>query len=314
MPRTGRQRNAVIRSPLPENFRLTHPDRIVYPDLGITKRQVAEYYAQVAPWILPHVAGRPLVLVRCPEGIAGPHFFQKHPPTGLPETVERIEVREKHKTEIYLVLHDLAGMLALVQFGVLEFHTWGAHAAHIERPDQLIFDLDPDDGLPWKHVTAAAVMVREALAHVGLVSFVKTTGGKGLHVVAPVERRSDWPEVKSFGKALADVCVSAAPTQFTSNLSKAARRGRIFIDYLRNERGASAIASYSTRAREGAPVATPVAWEELSRIDGAASFSIVNMSRRLASLKRDPWEQFFDVKQSITASARKRLGLPTGKG
>jgi bifunctional non-homologous end joining protein LigD len=201
----------------------------------------------------------------------------------------------------------------LVQFGVLEFHTWGAHADNIERPDQLIFDLDPDEGLPWKRVTAAAVMVREALAHVGLVSFVKTTGGKGLHVVAPIERRSEWSEVKSFCKALADVCVSAAPTQFTSNLSKAARRGRIFIDYLRNERGASAIAPYSTRAREGATVAAPLAWEELSRIDGAASFSIVNMSRRLANLKRDPWEQFFDVKQSITASARKRLGLPAGK-
>ena len=314
MPRTRQPRNPATRSPLPENFRLTHPDRIVYPDLGITKRQVAEYFSQVATWVLPHLSGRPLVLVRCPEGIAGPHFFQKHPPTGLPETVERIQVQEKHKTETYLVLHDLAGMLALVQFGVLEFHTWGAHAANIERPDQLIFDLDPDDGLPWKHVTAAAVMVREALAHVGLVSFVKTTGGKGLHVVAPIDRRSDWPEVKSFCKALADICVSAAPTKFTSNLSKAARRGRIFIDYLRNERGASAIAPYSTRAREGARVATPLAWEELSRIDGAASFSIVNMSRRLASLKRDPWEQFFDVKQSITVSARKRLGLPTGKG
>src|SRR4029077_8530933 len=145
----------------------------------------------------------------------------------------------------------------------------------------IIFELDPDEGLLWKHVTGAAVMVREALAHVGLVSFVKTTGGKGLHVVAPIERRSDWPAVKSFCKALADVCVSAAPTQFTSNLSKAARRGRIFIDYLRNERGASAIAPYSTRAREGAPVAAPLAWEELSRIDGAASFSSVNIAERL---------------------------------
>jgi bifunctional non-homologous end joining protein LigD len=314
MPRTRQPRNAATRRPLPENVRLTHPERIVYPDLGITKRQVAEYYALVAPWILPHVAGRPLVLVRCPEGVAGPHFFQKHPPTGLPETVERIQVREKHKTESYLVVDDLAGILALVQFGVLEFHVWGAHAASIERPDQLIFDLDPDEGLLWRHVTSAAVTVREALAHLGLVSFVKTTGGKGLHVVAPIERRSDWPDVKSFCKALADICVSAAPTQFTSNMSKAARRGRIFIDYLRNERGASAIAPYSTRARAGAPVATPLAWEELSRIDRADSFSIVNISRRLESLKRDPWEQFFEVRQSITASARKRLGLPAGKG
>jgi bifunctional non-homologous end joining protein LigD len=313
MPRTRQPRNAATRSPLPENVRLTHPDRVVFPDLGTTKHQVAEYYAQVAPWILPHVAGRPLVLVRCPEGIAGPHFFQKHPPTGLSETIERIQVREKHKTETYLVLHDLAGILALVQFGVLEYHVWGAHAASIERPDQLIFDLDPDVGVPWKRVTGAAVMVREALAHVGLVSFVKTTGGKGLHVVAPVERRSDWPEVKNFCKALAEVCVNAAPTQFTSNLSKAARRGRIFIDYLRNERGASAIAPYSTRAREGALVAAPLAWEELSRIDGAASFSIVNIAERLTRLKRDPWERFFDVKQSITASARKRLGLAAGK-
>jgi bifunctional non-homologous end joining protein LigD len=304
----------VTGSPLPESVRLTHPDRVVYPDLGITKRQVAEYYAQVAPWILPHVAGRPLVLVRCPEGVAGPHFFQKHPPAGLPNTVERIQLREKNGIEAYLVARDLPGILPLIQFGVLEFHVWGARADNIERPDQIVFDLDPDAGLPWKQVTGAAVMLREALAHLGLVSFVKTTGGKGLHVVSPIERRSDWPEVKSFCKALTDVCVNAAPTQFTSNMSKAQRRGRIFIDYLRNDRGASAIAPYSTRAREGAPVAAPLAWEELSRIDGAASYSIVNIIDRLTRLKRDPWERFFDVKQSITASARKRLGLLAGKG
>ena len=228
--------------------RLTHPERVVYPDENITKRDLANYYATVAPWMLPHVADRPLAIVRCPEGMNGQCFFQKHPAAGMPDNLDRIQIREKDTTGTYLALHDIQGLLALVQFGALEIHAWGSKTDHVEYPDRIVFDLDPDPTVPWKRVVQAAQELRELLTDLKLKSFVKTTGGKGLHIVVPIAQKYSWSEVKQFAKNVTDQMIAAAPDQFIGTMSKAVRRGKIFIDYLRNERGSTAVVAYSTRA------------------------------------------------------------------
>jgi bifunctional non-homologous end joining protein LigD len=238
----------IKRSGLP--VELTHPDRLLFASSGLTKLGLATYYYAVAEWILPHLNHRPLSLVRCPEGAeAGKCFYQKHAAAGVPATLERIEIQEKNQKRPYLMANSLEGLLSLVQMSVLEIHSWGSRSDRLEQPDRLIFDLDPDEGLPWKRVVAAALRVRDLLAAHGLTTFVKTTGGKGLHVVLPISpRRPDWEAAKSFTRGVADLLVADAPTEFVANMSKAARRGKIFIDYLRNDRGATSIAPFSTRA------------------------------------------------------------------
>ena len=295
-----------LKPKLPD-IRLTHPDRVVYPDRGITKRDLAAYYAQVADWMLPHIIGRPLALVRCPAGVDGPHFFQKHPPEGLPSVVQRIRIQEKNQMNTYLIVNDLEGLVTLVQFGALEIHIWGARGDDVERPDRLVFDLDPDPAVGWGQVVEAAFLLRGTLSEIGLTSFVKTTGGKGLHVVVPVDRRLGWADVKPFCKAVAGLLETTAPERFLTNMSKAARRGKIFIDYLRNERGATAVAPYSCRARAGAPVAMPLSWEELSNVKGPQEFTVENVPQRLAGLKRDPWRDLVRTRQTVTAQARKLI-------
>ena len=219
--------------------RLSHPDKVLYPEDGITKLDLAHYYEQVAEWMLPHVENRLLSLVRCTDGARGRCFFQKHPGLGASDHLRRFEVVEKQKE--YLALYDLAGLIFLVQMGVLEIHIWGSQADHFEKPDRLILDLDPDPAVDWSHVVTAAKEVRLLLEEIGLVSFVKTTGGKGLHVVVPIRRRTDWDEAKAFCRAVADFLVAAAPDRYIATMSKAARKGKIFVDYLRNDRGATAI-------------------------------------------------------------------------
>lgn len=280
-------------------FRLTHPERVVYPDENITKRDLANYYATVAPWMLPHVADRPLAIVRCPEGMSGQCFFQKHPAAGMPDNLDRIQIREKDTTGTYLALHDIHGLLSLVQFGALEIHAWGSKTDHVEYPDRIVFDLDPDPTVPWKRVVQSAQELRELLADLKLKSFVKTTGGKGLHIVVPIARKYSWPEVKQFAKSVTDQMVAAAPDQFIGTMSKAARRGKIFIDYLRNERGSTAVVAYSTRARAGAPVSTPVSWQELARLKGPQQFTVENMPQRLKNMRTDPWAELSNLRQTI---------------
>lgn len=289
--------------------RLTSPDRVLYPDEGITKLELANYYRAVADLMLPHIANRPLVLVRCPEGQQKECFYQKHPPIGTPQTLRRIRVREKTKTEEYLVVDDLAGLVSLAQVGALEVHVWGSHADRLERPDRLIFDLDPDPDVPWTRVVASARQIREFLEELGLQSFVKTTGGKGVHLVVPVEPRHDWEEVKSFCNNVADAIVRADPRHYTSNMAKAARTGKIFVDYLRNARGATAIAPYSTRARPGASVSTPLSWKELSARVRADHYTVRNMLKRIASLKHDPWEGIAAVRQGLAKPMQKIASL-----
>ena len=289
--------------------RLTHPDRVLYPEQGITKLTLAEYYAAIADWALPHIAHRPLTLVRCPEGQGKECFYQKHLGPGVPGVIGGVEIPEKSGSETYPVIDNLAGLIALVQMSVLEIHLWGSTVKKLETPDRIVFDLDPDVGLPWERVTEAAIEMREALLGIGLQSFPKTTGGKGLHVVVPVAPKLDWDAIKEFAKWVAERFVKAYPDRFTSNMAKRARTGRIFIDYLRNGRGATAIAPYSARARPGAPVATPLFWEEVEKGVKPDAFTVATVPERLKKVKSDPWAEIGKVRQSISARVRKEIGI-----
>ena len=287
--------------------RLTHPDRILYPEEGITKRDLANYYWTIRDWALPHLACRAVSLVRCPEGRGKGCFFQKHPGSGMPEMLGRITITEKSGTGTYPVIANVAGLVALVQMGVLEIHPWGSTVKKLETPDRVTLDLDPDPGLPWPRVAEAALEMREALRGLGLESFVKTTGGKGLHVVVPLVPRLGWTEVEAFSRNLAEAVAARAPARYTTNPSKRARSGHIYIDYLRNSRGATAIGAYSPRARPGAPVSTPLFWEEVERAAPSAAFTVRTVPQRFATLQEDPWAGIGALRQSITIAVRKKL-------
>jgi len=303
-------------SPAPEAFAgvtLTHPDRVLFPEQGITKRDLAEFYASISDWILPHLAGRPLSIVRCPEGHDQECFYQKHANPGTPDVVRRVRIREGTGTVrgvgTYLYIDGLPGLIALVQMGVLELHPWGSRVEALERPDRMTLDLDPAPDVPWARVVETAVAMRARLAEIGLASFVKTTGGKGLHVVAPFLARHSWDDVKEFSRAVAQEFVRAAPDRFVATMTKSKRAGKIFLDFFRNTRGATAVAAYSTRARAGAPVSTPLTWEELARVEGGNAFTVETLPARLARLRADPWKGFFETRQSITAAMRRAVGM-----
>lgn len=289
-------------------LRMTRPDRVLYPETGITKKELAAYYAQVGDWILPHVGERLLSLVRCPEGHEMECFFQKHARPGIGEDIRTMSVQESGKKASYVYVDDLRGLLSLVQISTLEIHAWGSRVDRLERPDRLVFDLDPDPSLGWDHVVDGALRVRDRLDELGLDSWVKTTGGKGLHVVVPVERRTEWDDAKAFTKAVAEDLERREPKRFVSVMSKARRKGRIFVDYLRNGRGATAVATYSARAHPGAPVSTPITWEELQSGTRSDAYGVRNVIRRLAALDADPWEGFFEARQSITSRMRRDVG------
>ena len=293
---------------LPGKLGFTNLEKVLYPEQNLTKGELLAYYARVSSWLLPHVRGRPLTLVRCPDGHHRHCFYQKHATSGVPDAVGRVEIREEGgKREPYMVIEDLAGLLALVQLGALEIHTWVAHADQLELPDQLIFDVDPDPSLGWARVVETALELRTRLSELGLESFVKTTGGKGLHVVAPVKRRLSWEEHKEFARGLVVRLEREAPERYTANPRKERRKGRIFVDYLRNGRGATAIAPYSTRAREGAPVATPLAWTELEKPLVPSAFTVHTVPERLDALRADPWADYAGLRQSISAAARRSV-------
>jgi bifunctional non-homologous end joining protein LigD len=250
---------------------------------------------EIADRILPHVAGRVLSVVRAPLGSQAKTFYAKHPWPGLTH-VRAVEVGEK---EPMIAIDDVAGLVSLIQGGTVEIHPWGSRADDLERPDRLIFDLDPGEDVPWSAVIDAARETRAELQRIGLESFVKTSGGKGLHVVVPIEPRVAWDEAKTFTQDFAERMSRAHPDRYLATMSKRSRRGRVFIDYLRNGRGATAVAAYSTRARPHAPVSTPLAWEELSEGVRSDHFTIDNLRERLDFLRRDPWEGFFKVRQRI---------------
>ena len=283
---------------------LTHPDRLLWPADGVTKQGLADYYAGAAAWILPHLVGRPLSLVRCPDGLSGDCFYAKQAWAGLSAAVRRLAVGEGHTA---LALDDLDGLLALVQGSVLEIHPWGSSLKDLERPDRLIFDLDPGEDVAWGSVIAAALEVRDRLrSSLNLESFVKTAGGKGLHVVAPIVPSLTWSEATSLCKGVAVSMASDSPDRYVARMAKVARKGKIFVDYLRNARGATAVAAYSTRARPGAAVSTPLDWSELSEAVRADHYRVSNIDRRLGHLRRDPWEGFFEARQIAGGGQRSR--------
>ncbi|HET9606875.1 MAG TPA: DNA ligase D [Nitrospira sp.] len=304
--RTDDRSSKSRRKPGAHAGRLTNPDRVLYPDIGLTKAALADYYEQVAEWMLPHLRGRPLTLVRCPAGYQK-CFYQKHVNEKVPSAIGRIEIEEDEGRDTYMVAESPEALLGLVQMGVLEVHTWGATKDRLERPDRLTFDLDPDPSVPWAQVIEGAHLTKTLLEELGLVCFLKTTGGKGLHIVTPIQRTQGWEEVKTFAKMVADHLVTTIPQRFTSNMSKRVRKGKIFIDYLRNARGATAIAAYSTRAKPGAPVSVPIAWDELSKELPSDYFTVMNVPARLKRLRNDPWEAYGRSARRVTAEMGQRL-------
>jgi bifunctional non-homologous end joining protein LigD len=307
--KVAHQRNANAAAPpasaksVTAGLRFTHPDRVLYPRDGITKQELAEYYAAVNPWMMPHVANRPLTLVRCPQGIGKQKFFQKNAKPPLPKSIRAIPIADEGETLQYMAIDDQAGLISLAQMSVVEIHTWGAHADDPEKPDFLVFDLDPDPAVKWPDVIACAELMKKGLLELGLESYVKTTGGKGLHVCVPIARRVSWDEAKEFCRGLTELMVRLNPQAYVATMSKSQRTGKIFIDFFRNGRGATFIAPYSTRARDGAPVAMPLAWDELSTKIGADHFHVRNVMKRMARLSQDPWKDASSKKQVLSAAA-----------
>ncbi|MFY4729703.1 DNA ligase D [Nitrospira sp. BLG_2] len=288
-------------------MRISNPYRVLFPHDGITKLELVQFYERIAGWILPHLRGRPLTLVRCPEGHETGCFYQKHVTDQVHEAIDRVEVEEAEGRASYMVANTTAAVVALAQLGALELHTWGAKEDQLDRPDRMILDLDPAPDVPWKEVVEAAFLVKALLDELKLKSFVKTTGGKGLHVVVPLQRRHSWEEVKGFSKSLAGHLVRTIPARFTDNMSKRVRKGKIYLDFLRNGQGATAVAAYSTRAKPRAPVSVPLTWDECSPELRSDRFTLHNIEERLSQLVKDPWAEYAKVRQHLTMDMKRRL-------
>ncbi|HEY3516294.1 MAG TPA: DNA ligase D, partial [Gammaproteobacteria bacterium] len=290
-PATEPSRPTKKASDAKRRVKLTHPDKVLFPDPGVTKRQLADYWAEVADVALPFLAQRPLTLFRCPDGYGAHCFYQKHVGVGVPAVVPRVAIKEGE--DPYAAIDGVESLLGLVQIGVLELHVWGSRAEHLDKPDVIVLDLDPAPDVPWSEVARAAVDVKTRLEGLGLNAFVKLTGGKGLHVVVPVHPGPTWPAVKKFTHAFVNEMVREEPRRFVASMAKIKRTGKIFIDYLRNDAEATAIGAYSPRARAGAPVALPVEWDELDA--GAAEaprFGLREVPKLIRARKRDPWAGF----------------------
>lgn len=288
--------------------RLSNPNRVLYERAGITKLDLARYYESIADWILPQLMDRPLSLLRCPSG-EGNCFFQKHPRDAIDTSVPRVDIVEKHGTRTYVYVHVLADLIALVQAGTLELHPWGSRVDNVDKPDLIVLDLDPSPEIQWAEVLRVAGTLRERLERIGLTPFVRLTGGKGLHLVVPLRRRDGWDAVKAFARAVCEAHVRDEPKKLTANMSRTRRRGRIFLDYLRNGRGATAIASYSTRAHPHAPVSVPVRWEELNEALKSDHYRVDTLPQRLAALREDPWAEFDSARRQITKAMRRSVSM-----
>ena len=275
---------------------LSHPDRVYWHDVNVTKRDLADYYVKVWDWMKPHLVGRAIALVRCPEGAdMGQCFFQKHASGGV--TAKHLHLVAEKGDKI-IAIDDLAGLISLVQAGVLEIHTRGSTIDHLDKADRLVFDLDPGPGTGWKEIVAAARDVRDRLAQIDLRTFLKTSGGKGLHVVLPIVP-TPWERAKAFTQIVARAMEADEPDRYISTATKAKRDGRIFIDYLRNSREATAVAPFSTRSRPGAPVSVPIEWSELGALKSASQYTVLNVTQRLSRMKKDPWADIGRVRQVL---------------
>ncbi|MGE5170309.1 MAG: DNA ligase D [Rudaea sp.] len=290
---------------------ISNGSKLLYPESGITKLDVARYYEAVGELIVPHLRERPLTLVRCPNGWDKPCFYQKHASGAVSEHIDRIDIRDSGGLSPYMMANSVSAVVALLQMGVLELHPWGSRAPKLDYPDRLIFDFDPDEGLGWEKLVEAVGVLRKLLDTLELEGFLKTTGGKGLHVVVPVEPTRTYVEARDFCQAVAELLVRTFPDRFTSKISKARRTGRIFVDYLRNVQGATAIAPYSVRAKQGAPVALPIDWSELAREVRFDHFNVRNVPALLGRRRRDPWARMPTLRQTLTDAILERVGVRT---
>jgi bifunctional non-homologous end joining protein LigD len=295
---------------------ISHPDRVMFPGAGLTKLDLARYYESVADWLIPHVVDRPLTLVRCPTGVrendppsskSPDCFFMKHSKLWAPPSLRRVRIREKTKIGEYLIADSLAAVVGLVQMDVLEIHTWNSRYARVEQPDRIVIDLDPGENVAWPAVVRAARFVRELLGGMKLDAFVKTTGGRGLHVVVPLVPAADWSECLAFARAFAATVTRRAPALFTDQFARIGRERKILIDYLRNNRTNTSIAAYSTRAKPDAPVSVPLTWTELSPTKPPDRFTALTVPQRLARLRSDPWKSYWATRQKIPRGAVRAL-------
>ncbi|MGE5105079.1 MAG: DNA ligase D, partial [Betaproteobacteria bacterium] len=293
---------------------ISNGDKLLFPESGITKFDVARYYEAVGELIVPHLRERPLTLVRCPNGWDRPCFYQKHANASVSAEIDRIDIRDSGGLQPYMMANSVGAVVALLQMGVLELHPWGSRAPKLDYPDRLVFDFDPDEGLAWEKLVEAVGVLRELLDTLELEAFLKTTGGKGLHVVVPVEPTRTYDEVRDFCQSVAELLVRTFPDRFTSKMTKSRRAGRIFVDYLRNVRGATAIAPYSVRAKGGAPVAFPIDWSELAREVRFDHFNVRNVPALVDKRRRDPWGRLPGVRQTLTDAILARVGVRTASG
>jgi bifunctional non-homologous end joining protein LigD len=279
---------------------LSHPDRVIYPGLGISKQDVARYFESIADWVVPHVRSRPLTLLHCPGGLAEPCRFLRHGKAWGPTALRRIRIREKTKVGEYLVADDLAAVVSLVQMGIVEIHTWNSVADDLERPNRIVWDLDPGPQVSWPAVVDAARLLREVLSMLSLTAWVKTTGGRGLHVVVPLRPELDWTRCLEFARQVSEVIVGHDPARYTTALPKKGRERRVLFDYLRNNRTNTSVCAYSPRARPGALVSMPIDWRSLGTSPDA--YTILTVPRRLRRAK-DPWASYWAARQRISAAS-----------
>lgn len=297
-------KDKILRTPVYLGLKedvMTHPQKILFPNEGITKEMIAEYYEEVARWILPHISDRPLSLVRCPNGADKKCFFQKHLETEeMTKNFKTFEVKEKKGSSQYLAISSREGLRQIVQMNAFELHTWNTHYQNLMTPDQIILDFDPDPNVKFSEVVVACKEMKKILDQLKLKSFVKLSGGKGLHIHIPVEPLYSWDQIKAFSKALAFELVDRNPKKYIATMSKKNRKGKIFIDYFRNTFGATAVAPYSLRAREVSSVALPVEWSEISRIKSGDQFTLKKALLKIKKRPGDPWSKFISLKQKIT--------------
>jgi bifunctional non-homologous end joining protein LigD len=284
---------------------ISHPDRLIYPDFGISKLQLARYYEHVGSWMLPHVAKRPLTLLHCPAGLAAPCNYLRHAKAWGPNALRRVRIREKTKIGEYLVADSVEALVSLAQMGIVEIHTWNSTDDDVDRPNRIILDLDPGPQVTWKQVVTAAKLVRDVLKTLGLNSWVKTTGGRGLHVVVPIRPEREWSACLAFARDVSEAIARTDPDLYTTTFAKAGREHKLLIDYLRNNRTNTAVSAFSTRARPGAHVSMPVGWRDLA--SGPERWTLLTVPARLKRLKTDPWADYWSSTQRLSAASIKAL-------
>ena len=293
----------AISEPSVAGVRITHPDKVMFPELGLSKLDIAQYYGSVGRWMLPHLKGRPLTLVFCPTGVGEGCRYLRHTKVWGPKAIRRVRIQEKTKVGEYMIVDTLEGLVSLAQMNVLEIHTWNSTMDHLEQPDRIVLDLDPGKRVTWTQVIAAAKEVRQLLASIGLKTWVKTTGGRGLHVVVPLVPDADWSECLEFAHAIANLMVEQNPERYTIDFRKVGREDKILIDYLRNNRTNTSICAFAVRARAGAPVSMPIEWTDLKPSLKPDRFTLSTVQTYLGRRRVDPWRDYSRVKQRLKLPA-----------